>query len=420
MQNTEERTATMEKHIKKIIFGAAVVIAVALTALGVSWILKHRGKTYRSYEVRNEMEISGNSDYSIMLGDKGIIRYTRDGVSSYDSEGKELWNVSYEMSNPIGDASGSYAAVADEGSVNLYVLDGTGRVYQITTEHSIEYVSVAGNGVTAVWMNDGTKDYITLYQIDGTKISDIMTTTDESGIPVAMDLSEDGTKLVTSYVIFEKNTLKNQINFYNFGDVGSNYVDRLVGLKKYEDRLAADIQFAGNDTVVAFSDVGINIFEMEEFEEDGSEIKFSETVKSVAVSDEYIGVVTQNDQGTETVHVYNLNGSEKETKQMADKYDNFMLSGSDMIFFGGTSLYISRIGGNDKAVITMTMDINGVFPVDNKRTYVIIGQQSLQTIYLVDGEETENEVIDDKNGTGDTEKIEGTENGQSTETPAAE
>ena len=372
----------MKKNLRKIIIISAIVLAVVCVIIGIVWFLKHRGKTYTQYTVKNEFEMPGNTDASFMMGEEGVIRYTRDGVSSYDSSGKELWNVSYEMSNPMGDVCGSYAAIADEGSINLYVLDGTGKVHKITTEHSIEYVSVAGNGVTAVWMNDGTKDYITVYKIDGTKIVDMMTTTDEDGIPIAMDLSEDGTKLVTSYAAFEQNVLNNQLTFYNFGEVGSNYVDRLVGLKLYEDRLVADVEFAGNDTVVAFSDKGINIFSMEEYEEEGASINITDTIRSVAVSDEYIGVVTTNAQNSDTVTIYKLDGDKEASKQLAESYEHFVISGSDMIFYGGTSLYIVRIGGNDKAVITMSMDINGVYPVDDKRTYMIIGEKSLQTIYL--------------------------------------
>lgn len=377
----------MKKRTKKIVVGAVIVLVVLGLIVAGVWFYKHLGKTYTAYSIKNELEMSGNTDASYMIGENGVIRYTRDGVSSYDSTGKELWNVSYEMSDPIGDVCGSYAAVADEGSVNLYVLDGTGKFYQITSEHGIEYVSVAGNGVVAVWMSDETKDYITVYKNDGTKIVDMMTTTEEDGIPVAIDLSEDGTKLVTSYASFEDTKLINQLTFYNFGEVGSNYVDRLVGLKVYEDRLVADIEFAGNDTVVAFSDKGVNIFAMEETEEEAASVDITETIRSVSVSDEYIGVVTTNANGIDTAHIYDLKGSKKDTKELTENYENFVISDSDMIFYGGTSLYISRIGGNDKAVISLSMDIDGIYAVDNKRTYVIVGEKSLQTIVLEQGSE---------------------------------
>ncbi len=387
VKNKRKGHILMKKKLQKLIIPTIIIVVIAVIAAIILWVVKHRGITYTSYSVKAELEMKGNTDAAFMYGDTGVIRYTRDGVSAYDSKGKEVWNVSYEMSNPVGDACGSYAAVADEGSVNLYVLDGTGRVYQITTEHSIEHVAVAGNGVTAVWMNDGDKDYITIYKMDGTKISDIMTTTVTDGIPVAIDLSVDGTKLVTSYAYFEENNLKNQVSFYNFGEVGSNYVDRLVGVKKFDDRLVADVEFAGNDTVVAFSDKGINIFAMEEYEEDVAQVEISSTVKSVAVGEEYIGVVTVDELGSQTVKVYDLQGDKKDEKTLEQGYESFSINGSEMIFYGDTSLYIVRIGGNEKAVVEMSMDIKGVYSVDGKRTYMIIGEQSLQTIELKQNKE---------------------------------
>jgi hypothetical protein len=238
-------------------------------------------------------------------------------------------------------------------------------------------------------MNDGTKDYITVYETDGEKVLDMMTTTGNDGLPVAMDISDDGTKLVTSYIYFEDNEVNNKVTFYNFGEVGSNYVDRLVGLKKYSDRMVADVQFIGSDTVVAFSDVGISIFSMEEYEEEKTDIQISDEIVSVALDDEYIGAVTTNDTGVNTVTVYNLDGTVKDTKQLAERYEKFAISDGDLIFYGGTSLYITRINGKDKALLNLSMDINGILPIDGKKKYMIAGENALQIISLEVGREAE-------------------------------
>jgi uncharacterized protein YxeA len=379
----------MKKHLKIIIIVLVVIIALVSVAFAGMWLYKNRGKTYTSYTVKNELEFTGSSDAGFLVGSDNIIKYTRDGASSYDTTGKEEWNVSYEMSNPICDVCGEYAAAADYGSENLYIFDNKGSVNHITTEYPIECIAVASQGVTAVWMNDGTKDYITVYETDGEKVLDMMTTTGNDGLPVAMDISDDGTKLVTSYIYFEDNEVNNKVTFYNFGEVGSNYVDRLVGLKKYSDRMVADVQFIGSDTVVAFSDVGISIFSMEEYEEEKTDIQISDEIVSVALDDEYIGAVTTNDTGVNTVTVYNLDGTVKDTKQLAERYEKFAISDGDLIFYGGTSLYITRINGKDKALLNLSMDINGILPIDGKKKYMIAGENALQIISLEVGREAE-------------------------------
>ncbi len=377
----------MRKHIKKIIIGVVIaIIAVALVCVG-AWFLKHRGKTYNSYTVKATVEFNGAGDVSFRTGEKNVIKYTRDGVSSYNSNGKEEWNVSYEMSNPIGDVCGNYSAVADKGSVDLYVMDGTGKVNRITTEKPIQQIAVADLGITAVWMDAGTEDYIVLYTIDGDMIAKKETIVDKDGIPVAMAISENGQKLVTSYAYLEENVLRNKLAFYNFGDVGSNYVDNLVGINKYEDRIVADIDFMGNDHVAVFSDCGLTVFEMEEYERELKDIEITDTIEAISVDSEYIGIVLKDEAGARRCEVYNEKGEKKYTKNLEKKYAHFKISGSDMIFYEGTELYIARINGNDKARIEFSMDITEILSVDGKKTYMIVGEKSVQTIELKTSEE---------------------------------
>lgn len=372
----------MKKNGLKII--AIVLAAILLVVAGILVVhyVRFSKRTYDTFEVKSEIKNTGNTGASFLTGTGIVVRYTRDGVSGFGTNGKEKWNVSYEMSNPVADVCGTYAAVADKGSENLYILDGTGNVHNITTEHPVENVEVADKGITAVWMDDGDKDYITLYKVDGNKIADIMTTAADDGVPVAIGLSPDGSKLVTSYAVFEENHLKNQVTFYNFSDSGSNYVDRLVGLKTYEDRLVADIEFAGEDMVVCFSDAGINLFEMDVTEAEKKEIKIEDTIRQVSVSEDYIGVVTLSSSGERKVTVYKPDGSVKETKKLEENYDNFMLAGNDIIFFAGTKLYITRLNGADKITTDVGMDIEAVLPVDGKRTFMIVGEQSFKIIEL--------------------------------------
>ncbi len=379
----------MRKHIKKIFTGAIIIVIVVILVCVAAWFLRHKGKTYNSYTVKATIEFNGASDVSFGTGEKSVIKYTRDGVSSYNSSGKEEWNVSYEMSDPIGDVCGNYSAVADKGSVDLYVMDGTGKVNRITTEKPIQQIAVADLGITAVWMDAGTEDYIVLYTIDGDMIAKKETIVDKDGIPVAMAISENGQKLVTSYAYLEDNVLKNKLAFYNFGDVGSNYVDNLVGINKYEDRIVADIDFMGNDHVAVFSDYGLTVFEMEEYERELKDIEITDTIEAISVDDEYIGIVIKDEAGTRRCEVYNEKGENKYTKNLEKRYAHFKISDSDLIFYEGTELYITRINGNDKARIELSMDITEILSIDGKKTYMIVGEKSVQTIELKVSEEEE-------------------------------
>ncbi len=372
----------MRKYIGKIITAVIILAVVGVIALYAYRTIKERNRIYDSYEVKSESEIKSGAGVKVVVGDNSIVRYTRDGISAYNASGKEIWNVSYEMSDPIVDICGDYAAVADKGTVNFYILDSKGTVHKYAADRKIENLSVGGKGVTAIWMNDGLKDYISVYDIDGNKAVDMMTTTAEDGIPVALDMSPDGTKLVTSYVVYQDNVIKNQLTFYNFGDKGANFVDRLVGLKTYTDRLVSVIRFAGNEAVAAFSDKGVDLFSMDVTEEDAGTITPEGTIEQMSVDKSHVGLVLKDAQGKFSCHIYNLKGKEVDKKDLDMKYKHFLVKGEDIIFCGGTNLYITRIGRNDKIKTEMPMEINGVFPADGKRSYTIVGENKLMKIEL--------------------------------------
>ncbi len=372
----------MRKYIGKIITAAVILVILAAVAFYAYRTIKERNRTYDSYEIVSEAEIKSGAGVKVIVGDNSIIRYTRDGISAYNASGREIWNVSYEMSDPIVDICGDYAAVADKGTVNFYILDSKGNVHKYEADRKIENLSVGGKGVTAIWMDDGLKDYISVYDIDGKKAVDMMTTTAENGIPVALDMSPDGTKLVTSYVVYQDNVIKNQITFYNFGDKGANFVDRLVGLKTYTDRLVSVLRFAGNESVAAFSDKGVDLFSMDVTEEDAGTIAPEGTIEQMSVDKSHVGLVLKDAQGKYSCHVYNLKGKEVDKKELDGRYRHFLLRGEDIVFSGGTDLYITRIGRKDKIKTELPMEINGVFPADGKLGYTIVGENKLTKIEL--------------------------------------
>ena len=372
----------LKNNYKKLILALVILAAAVVLVIFGSRIIRKWGKTYNTYTVKKEFEMQNSAGASFIVTDKSVVRYTRDGISAFNEDGKEIWNVSYQMSDPIVDVCGDFAAAADKGSSTLYILDGSGAVHNVTTEYKITQVSVGGQGITAVRMDDGLKDYISVYSIDGNKVVDMMTTTTDDGFPVAMDVSEDGTKMVTSYAVYEDSMLKNQITFYNFGELGSNYVDRLVGLKTYTDRLAGVVRFVNNDTVAAFSNKGIGLYSMEVTESDIAEVAIDDEIAQISTDEDRIGVISRGNSGAYVLHIYNLEGKEIEKRDIDTAYKHFKIKNKDVILYGGNSVYIIKANGKDKAKIEMTMDINGIFPVDGKKTYTVVGDQKVQTIVL--------------------------------------
>ncbi len=379
----------VKKHkVRYIVLGVIFVAAVVLLVIGINQN-KKKNRTYVSYDVEMSKELSGSQTDGIYSMKEGVFLYSRDGAKVIDPEGTVVWDVSYNMSNPIAAVSGSCAAVADMDGKKLYIFDGTGSANPVETEYPIRKISVANQGVTAVLMDDGTCDYIIIYDISGNVLVEMNTIISASGFPVDIALSPDGTKLVTSYVNFEEEELFTQLTFYNFGEVGANYVDGLVGLEKFSDSLVGDVVFAENDVIIAFSDTGFVLYNMKEVQEKVTAVTISETIVSVAHSDGYVGVVTDSREegGNYGAYIYNFKGEIVDTKHFTERYDHFQIDGSDVLLYDDLQIYIYRIGGKDKFSATVAKNVNYIYSVDGQNQFILVGDSVLERIRLIGDKE---------------------------------
>ncbi len=366
------------------ILGAVIVLAIIAIAIGVQ-ISRNKNRTYVSYDVEKSKDLSGEQMVGIESMQKGVFLYSRDGAKLVDPDGEVLWNVAYNMSNPIASVCGNCAAVADREEKKFYIFDGTGSANPIDTEYPIQKVSVANQGVTAVWMDDGTSDYIILYDVSGNVLVEMNTLTIASGFPVDIAISPDGKKLVTAYISFVDEEICTQLTFYNFGEVGANYVDGLVGLEKFEGRLMADVAFASNDRIVAFGDTGFVLYSMEEIHEKITEVEIAEPIVRVAYSEDYIGVMTETSVGGSNyaVSLYNGKGQSIEQKQFVEKYEHFQIDDQDVLLYNDLQIYVFRVNGKDKFSATVAKNINHIHSIDGKNRFLFVGDSVMERVRLI-------------------------------------
>ena len=82
----------------------------------------------------------------------------------------------------------------------------------------------------------------------------------QSGYPIAIDISDDGTQVAVSYIKADNGQLSSSIGFYNFSAVGQNYTDNLVSGYGYADAVVPMVHYMENDTVFAVADNRLMFF----------------------------------------------------------------------------------------------------------------------------------------------------------------
>lgn len=357
----------------------AIVFAVLLLAGGIAYVV-FGNKAYEGHEAVLELEAGEALEYAEVDGK--LVRCGTEGAQAVEKDGTLLWNVTYEtMKNPKFVFCDSMMVVADIGAKQYLLSDGTGSTKFYSVPYPIQTVSVAKNGVTAVLMNAEEEDYIYLYSKEGELLSEIKTVVARDGFPLTLDISEDGTKLITSYMKVERDEPVSSVTFYNFGEVGQNYERNLVAQVQYPECLVPRIAFWDNDTVMVVGENVIELFSMEERPESIQKKEITAEIKSIAFGD-FFCMVTKNKDGQEVLEAYNKAGEICMKKVLTLPYVGLHTAGKEVVLYSYSGCEIYHV---ENGLVYQGVFENGIrqmFVIGGNR-YYIIEDRGVRVIKLV-------------------------------------
>ena len=182
---------------------------------------------------------------------------------------------------------GDYLAIGDIGSNQIRIFNQDGQVGSVTTSYPIVDVAVASQGVVAAVMSEGTSNYIYLYSSSGEELVAIKTNVSQMGYPLDFALSEDGEKLVVSYLNINEGLTATNLVFYSFGEAGANEVDHIMG-SYANDSIIPKVEFLNNNTIAAYAEESFALYSMNYYPELIRETDFGREIKSLFASDKYL------------------------------------------------------------------------------------------------------------------------------------
>lgn len=345
------------------------LVAVVLLVLGVVGYVALGSKAYEGYEVVQELEISEVLEYAEVDG--ALVRCGREGAQAVDKDGTLLWNVTYgTMKNPKFAFCGSVMAVADIGGKQYLISDGTGSTKTFSTPYPIQMICVAKQGVTAVLMNGEERDYIFLYNKEGELCAEIETVVAQDGFPLAIALFEDGKKLVASYMKVERDEPMSSVTFYNFDEVGQNYIGNLVGQVQYSECMVPRVEFWDNDTVLAVGENVMEWFSVDEIPKSLHKKEIVAEVKSIAFG-EYFCMVTENKDGQEVLEAYNKSGEVCMKKVISLPYVGLHTAGDEVVLYSYSGCEVYDIKKDLIYQGTFENGIRQMFVIGGNRYYLV-------------------------------------------------
>lgn len=370
------------KKRRRIIIGLAII---AILIGGSVYLYSLYNMNYKGYEVIKTMENAVDSKAHYLRYNGGVLKISQDGATAIDKEGNLKWNGSYEMKDPIADVCEQYVVVADRGGTSIQIFDNGGVAGSISTVSNIIKVEIANQGVVAALLESEGNNSIKLYDIDGTELAEIATNAVEDGYPIDITLSNDGEKLITSYLSVTTGELIGIATFYNFGEVGQNWTDRMVGAFNFNGLVAPRVAFNNNSTACVFKENGFMIFSYSEMPKLIKEFSYDAKIDSILHNEEYAGVVLEaGETSTRELLVYNLKGEKVLDKKLDFDYTDIYLAGKEIIMHDNSSCIVMKMNGTVKFSYTFDSNIAALYPVNDLDRYLFVSDKAIAQISLVE------------------------------------
>lgn len=386
--NSEDGTANdLEEQIKKhkaerrrrIVIITAVVLAAAIGVyLLVNLQTYSQARTTEVYA----SEGAANNNYAQFA--KGVLKYSRDGISYLDQKGEERWNHSYQIKNPFVDVRETCAAVADKGGNDILVFQEDGIKGEIHTTMPIEKISVSEQGIVSAILKNDSSAKIMCYDTAGNILVEHKTSLTGTGYPLDVALSEDGEMMQVLYLYTQEGKIASRIAYYNFGEAGEEETDHQVVGKDCENTIMASGFFLNKSTSAAVGDDCLVIYRGDKKPEEVTTITIEKQIKSLFHSDRYIGMVLQNEgkEGYE-LRLYSASGKVAMSEDFTGDYDNVKICGQQVIMYDGKKCSIFMRSGIQKFDGEMNNNILEIFPIAGVNKYIVMSANGMEKVRLV-------------------------------------
>ena len=253
---------------------------------------------------------------------------------------------------------------------------GCAKKSEPVKQYSSAYLN-GENGVviTTVDLTDGyscefSTGSVYLYDKEGTLLAEIETVVARDGFPLTIALSEDGKKLITSYMKVERDEPVSSVTFYNFGEVGRNYTRNLVGQVQYKECMVPRIEFWDNDTVLVMGENVMELFSMEERPESIHKKEITAEVESIAFG-EYFCTVTKNKDGQEVLEAYNKSGEVCMKKVITLPYVGLHTAGDEVVLYSYSGCEVYNIKNGLVYQGSFENGIRQMFVIGGNRYYLV-------------------------------------------------
>ena len=377
----ENMNFSQKLHLHKLRNIVVVLVCVSVIVLVVTLLLVYfKNRLYTKITVTNSVERVSIETNSYVNNYGSIIVYSKDGVSCINDKGNMIWNMTYEMQNPMLKRSSEYIGVGDYDGHKIYVVDSVGTVNEIDTTLPIRDFSVSKEGLIAAILEDSTNSWVNVYNVKGEKIVEIKATMSKTGYPLCVAIS--GEVMAVSYLHVDSDVMKSGVTFYNFGGVGENVTDRIVSSYEYPDAVVPTVDFMDSDTLMALADNRLMFYEGSKIPKSTADILLSENILGVYYGKNNVVLVGYDSSGEDKyrIDIYDTKGRKTGSYRYNMDFKDILVSNGQVLIYNEGQCIIVDTDGNEKYNDLFEDPVLFIATTDSAKKYLFVKEMSIDTV----------------------------------------
>ncbi len=369
---------------KMVIFYRILLVLILTAAVAAALYIQALNRVYTGIDVASSADNHSIKTENMINFAGNILSYGMDGAACVDASGNAMWNITYQMQEPMISVQGDMAAIGDYGSRTVYLLNTTGSVGEISTTMPIYKFSVSRSGEVAVILNDTDTTWIYLYDPLGNILAYFKTTMRQSGFPVDVTISPGGKLVGVSYVYVDSGDMRSRVAFYNFGDVGQNETDNYVSGYDYSGTVIPMINFIDDETAFAVSDDRLMFYKGSEKPVSQTEHLVSDEIQKVFYDDKYVALVFYSDQAEYRYHIeiFNRNGTLADEREYNMEFKDIVMKKDMVYIYSEAHAMIFRVGGTVCYDGILPRSAYLLIPGDRSGRFTTVNSDTVDTVSL--------------------------------------
>ena len=363
-----------------------IKIAVTLLCVGLLTglvVVEYISRTFNTYRVVRETEVILEEGCKTAKMANNLLIYNKDGIRCMDAKGKTIWDITYQIQEPCVSVDGGTVAVAGYGDHLIYVMDESGRIGEIDTNLPIRNLCVAEAGYVGAVLDDNNVYWIYIYDVSGEEITRARTSMEQSGYPMAIELSPNGKLLGVSYLYLDAGTVQNNVAFYNLGEVGQNYTDQYMSGYIYEE-IVPELHYMNESTAMAISNGRLMVYSGSEKPTESKGILLNNTVQAVYWGDENVVLIYNGaaDEGRYLMRVYDLTGTLVLEKGFDLEYTDIQSQNGVVTIYNSDEVLVVTLDGRERYSGSLGGSIRKMVSTSTKYKYLILFENTFKVIEL--------------------------------------